>query len=91
LRRRASAPVTHLRAKLVAPRFGLRRILDRSKRLEQFAREFAKAAGARVAEIDDGGITGRGFHDHCRKRNALVLQSPKQPTTDSQRSGGRTR
>jgi DNA-binding transcriptional LysR family regulator len=43
----------------------------------QFAREFAEASGARVAEIDDGGITGRGFHDHCRRLNAPVLQSPK--------------
>jgi hypothetical protein len=42
-----------------------------------FAREFAMAAGARVVEIDDGGITGRGFHDHCRSLNAPVLQSPK--------------
>jgi hypothetical protein len=43
----------------------------------QFGREFAEATGARVVEIDDGGITGRGFHDHCRKLNAPVLQSPK--------------
>ncbi|MDX6704785.1 MAG: hypothetical protein QOI48_631 [Solirubrobacteraceae bacterium] len=43
----------------------------------QFGREFAEATGARVLEIDDGGITGRGFHDHCRKLNAPVLQSPK--------------
>ena len=43
----------------------------------QFGREFAEATGARVLEIDGGGITGRGFHDHCRKLNAPVLQSPK--------------
>lgn len=43
----------------------------------QFGREFAEATGARVVEIDDGGITGRGFHDHCRKLNKPVLQSPK--------------
>ena len=43
----------------------------------QFAREFVEAAGARVVEIDDGGITGRGFHDHCRRLNKPVLQSPK--------------
>jgi DNA-binding transcriptional LysR family regulator len=43
----------------------------------QFAREFAAAAGARVVEISDGGITGRGFHDHCQRLNAPVLQSPK--------------
>jgi DNA-binding transcriptional LysR family regulator len=43
----------------------------------KFGREFAEAAGARLVEIDDGGITGRGFHDHCRRLNAPVLQSPK--------------
>jgi DNA-binding transcriptional LysR family regulator len=43
----------------------------------QFAREFAEATGARAVEIDDGGITGPGFHDRCRKLNAPVLQSPK--------------
>jgi DNA-binding transcriptional LysR family regulator len=43
----------------------------------QFGREFAEAAGARIVEIDDGGITGHGFHDHCRRLNAPVLQSPK--------------
>jgi len=43
----------------------------------QFGREFAQATGARVVKIDDGGITGRGFHDHCRKLNKPVLQSPK--------------
>ena len=43
----------------------------------QFGREFAEAASARVVEIDDGGITGRGFHDHCRRLNAPVLKSPK--------------
>ena len=43
----------------------------------QFAREFAEATGARIVEVDDGGITGPGFHDRCRKLNAPVLQSPK--------------
>jgi DNA-binding transcriptional LysR family regulator len=43
----------------------------------QFGTEFAEAAGARVVRIDDGGITGSGFHDHCRRLNAPVLQSPK--------------
>jgi DNA-binding transcriptional LysR family regulator len=43
----------------------------------QFARDFAEATGARVAEIDDGGITGQAFHDRCRKLNGPVLQSPK--------------
>jgi hypothetical protein len=43
----------------------------------QFAAAFARQTGARVVEIDDGGITGPGFHDRCRKLNAPVLQSPK--------------
>ena len=43
----------------------------------QFAREFARATGARIVEIDDGGIAGHGFHDRCRKLTAPVLQSPK--------------
>jgi DNA-binding transcriptional LysR family regulator len=43
----------------------------------QFAREFAAQTGATVVEIDDGGISGPGFHDRCRKLNAPVLQSPK--------------
>lgn len=48
----------------------------------RFAREFAADAGARVVEIDDGGIAGRGFHDHCRRLDAPVLQSPKrQPSS----------
>src|SRR5213083_649261 len=40
-------------------------------------RRHVEATGARVVEIDDGGITGPGFHDRCRKLNAPVLQSPK--------------
>lgn len=43
----------------------------------QFARDFADHTGARVVEIDDGGIAGHGFHDRCLKLNAPVLQSPK--------------
>ena len=43
----------------------------------QFANDFAEATGARVVEIDDGGITGQGFHDRCRKLNVPVLQAPK--------------
>ncbi len=43
----------------------------------QFARDFARQAGARVVEIDDGGITGHGFHDRCRRLGVPVLQSPK--------------
>jgi hypothetical protein len=43
----------------------------------RFARDFAEATGARLAEIDDGGITGPGFHDRCRTLNVPVLQAPK--------------
>jgi DNA-binding transcriptional LysR family regulator len=43
----------------------------------QFAGDFAQATGARIVEIDDGGITGPGFHDHCRRLRRAVLQSPK--------------
>jgi len=43
----------------------------------QFAGEFADASGARVIHIDDGGITGPAFHEHCRRLLAPVLQSPK--------------
>jgi DNA-binding transcriptional LysR family regulator len=43
----------------------------------QFAREFADHTGARVVEIDDGGISGQGFHERCIKLGAPVLQSPK--------------
>jgi hypothetical protein len=43
----------------------------------QFASDFAEATGARVVEIDDGGITGHGFYDRRRKLNAPVLRSPK--------------
>jgi DNA-binding transcriptional LysR family regulator len=47
----------------------------------QFANDFAEAVNARVVHVDDGGITGAAFHEHCRRLNAPVLQSPKrQPT-----------
>ncbi len=43
----------------------------------QFARDFARHTGARVVEIDDGGITGHGFHDRCQRLGVPVLHSPK--------------
>jgi DNA-binding transcriptional LysR family regulator len=43
----------------------------------QFASEFAETVGARVIHIDDGGITGPGFHDRAQRLNAPVLMSPK--------------
>jgi DNA-binding transcriptional LysR family regulator len=43
----------------------------------QFARDFARAVGCRVVDIEDGGITGPGFHHHCQRLDAPVLSSPK--------------
>jgi DNA-binding transcriptional LysR family regulator len=43
----------------------------------QFATGFAQAAGCRLRRIDDGGITGPGFHQHCQQIGAPVLASPK--------------
>jgi DNA-binding transcriptional LysR family regulator len=43
----------------------------------QFAIDFARDTGARVLEIDDGGITGAAFHDRCLRLGAPVLASPK--------------
>ena len=44
---------------------------------DQFARAFTERTRARLVEIDDGGITGEGFHGWCRRLNAPVLESPK--------------
>ena len=43
----------------------------------QFARAFTEQTRARLVEIDDGGITGEGFHEWCRRLNKPVLESPK--------------
>ena len=43
----------------------------------QFANDFVDAAGCRLVHIDDGGITGPGFHQHCQRLNAPTLASPK--------------
>ena len=42
-----------------------------------YATEFAQAAGARLVHINDGGIAGQAFHDHALRLNAPVLMSPK--------------
>jgi hypothetical protein len=42
-----------------------------------YAAEFAQAVSCRIVHIDDGGITGSGFHHHCQRLNAPVLASPK--------------
>lgn len=46
----------------------------------RFAREFAADTGARVVDIDDGGITGDAFYAHVRRLGAAVLASPKRHT-----------
>ena len=43
----------------------------------RFAAGFAQAVGCRLIQIDDGGITGRAFHEHCRRLGKPVLNSPK--------------
>jgi DNA-binding transcriptional LysR family regulator len=43
----------------------------------RYATEFATAVGARVLHIDDGGITGRAFHDRARRLRVPMLVSPK--------------
>ena len=45
------------------------------------AREFAADTGARIHEIDDGGITGEAFYAHVRRLRAPVLASPKRHTS----------
>jgi DNA-binding transcriptional LysR family regulator len=43
----------------------------------QYAIDFAEGTGARVVHVDDGGITGPGFYDRCRRIGAPVIESPK--------------
>jgi hypothetical protein len=43
----------------------------------QYATEFAGDVGARILHIEDGGITGRAFHDRARKLRVPMLMSPK--------------
>lgn len=46
----------------------------------RFAGEFAADTGARIARIDDGGITGEAFYAHVRQARGAVLASPKRHT-----------
>src|SRR3984893_1156269 len=46
----------------------------------RFAAEFAAHTGARIVNIDDGGITGDAFYVHVRRIGAPVLASPKRHT-----------
>jgi DNA-binding transcriptional LysR family regulator len=43
----------------------------------RYADEFAGHTGARLAHIEDGGITGEAFHTHVRRLRSPVLASPK--------------
>jgi DNA-binding transcriptional LysR family regulator len=42
-----------------------------------YATEFARATGARVVHIDDGGIAGTAFHDRAVRLDMPLLMSPK--------------
>jgi DNA-binding transcriptional LysR family regulator len=42
-----------------------------------YAEEFARATGARIVRIDDGGVIGPAFHDHVRRLGRPVMNSPK--------------
>jgi DNA-binding transcriptional LysR family regulator len=46
-----------------------------------YARAFAADTGARLHEIDDGGISGDAFYAHVRRLRAPVLASPKRHTS----------
>ncbi|HEY3842207.1 MAG TPA: LysR family transcriptional regulator [Acidimicrobiales bacterium] len=43
----------------------------------RYASSFAEAAGASVANIEDGGIAGPAFYDHVARLRRPVLDSPK--------------
>jgi DNA-binding transcriptional LysR family regulator len=47
----------------------------------RFAQDFASHTGARVANVDDGGITGDAFYAHVRRLRVPVLESPKRHTS----------
>jgi DNA-binding transcriptional LysR family regulator len=46
----------------------------------RFVAEFATRAGARIVDIDDGGIAGEAFYAHVRRIKQPVLASPKRHT-----------
>jgi DNA-binding transcriptional LysR family regulator len=47
----------------------------------RYAEAFVRDTGARIAHIDDGGITGRAFYEHIRRLRRPVINSPKGQTT----------
>jgi DNA-binding transcriptional LysR family regulator len=48
-----------------------------------YASDFATETGARVAEVEDGGITGDAFYAHVRRLRTAVLESPKRHTSST--------
>ena len=46
----------------------------------RYAGEFAKEVGSRIVEIEDGGIAGPAFYEHCLRLRTPVLASPKRHT-----------
>jgi DNA-binding transcriptional LysR family regulator len=42
-----------------------------------YAQEVADTTGALTAQIEDGGITGRGFFEHARRLQRPIVQAPK--------------
>ncbi|MFE9497589.1 LysR family transcriptional regulator [Streptomyces collinus] len=46
-----------------------------------YAQELARATGARVERVRDGGVTGPAFFDHVRRSGRPVVNSPKGQTT----------
>ena len=43
----------------------------------RYAEQFARATGAHVVRVDDGGVTGSTFFDHVRRLRRPVLNNPK--------------
>jgi DNA-binding transcriptional LysR family regulator len=55
-----------------------------------YALDLVEATGARLVQVDDGGIAGSGFYDRCRRLDAPVVASPKRHN-DPMPSGLRSR
>ena len=43
----------------------------------QFAQALAEGVGVRLVAIEDGGITGAAFYDHCLRADGPVIAAPK--------------
>ncbi|HWH20905.1 MAG TPA: hypothetical protein VN671_10255, partial [Solirubrobacterales bacterium] len=46
----------------------------------RFAQAFADSVGVRLVAIEDGGITGQAFYEHCLRADGPVVASPKRHT-----------